>query len=393
MRIQRSGPTRFVRRTTLVAFAVALLCACSGSEEVDHAVELDVVAVEPILAIDFIERITATGELRATNHANIAAEVDGRVTELLVEEGAAVPEGGAILELDPVRRELDLAAARARNAEADANLHNERRDVKRRRELRANDISSKAALDKAETLLRLAESRVAGARADIGIAERALAEATVRAPFSGHLVMRNVSLGEYVKQGTPLVELVSLDPIEVVFNVSEVDSSRVHTGQEVRVAVAPYPGEFFEAVVDSVSPTIDPRSRTLRVKAKLANSEGRLRPGLFARADLGVAQRKGVPVVPDQSVLQRTDGSVVFTLSPDDMRVHRRVIKASGFRDGYVEIADGVAPGELVLTKGHSTLVDGQVVRLPKALIVELPSEVAAKPGEAEEGAAEVTLQ
>lgn len=393
MRIQKSGRTRLVRRTPLVAFAIALLCSCSGSEAVDDAVELDVVAVEPIMAIDFTERITATGELLATNHANIAAEVDGRVTELLVEEGSAVPAGGAILELDPVRRELDLAAARARFAEADANLRNERREVQRRRELRANDISSKAALDKAETLLRLAESRVAGARTDIAIAERALAEATVRAPFSGYLVMRNVSLGEYVQQGTPLVELVSLDPIEVVFHVSEIDSARVHTGQNVRVTVAPYPGEFFEAVVDSVSPTIDPRSRTLRVKAKLANSEGRLRPGLFARADLGVAQRKGVPIVPDQSVLQRTDGSVVFTLSPEDMRVHRRVIKVGGFRDGYVEIAGGVAPGELVLTKGHSTLVDGQVVRLPKAAVVESSPAVAAQPAEAEEGAAEVTIQ
>jgi uncharacterized protein involved in type VI secretion and phage assembly len=82
MRIQRSGRTQFVRRITLVALATALLGACSGSEAVDDAVELDVVAVESIVAIDFTERITATGELLATNHANIAAEVDGRVTEL-----------------------------------------------------------------------------------------------------------------------------------------------------------------------------------------------------------------------------------------------------------------------------------------------------------------------
>jgi membrane fusion protein (multidrug efflux system) len=253
--------------------------------------------------------------------------------------------------------------------------------------------SSKAALDKAETLLRLAESRAAGARAALGISERALAEATVRAPFAGHLVRRNVSLGEYVQQGTPLVELVSLDPIEVVFHVSEVDSSRVHNGQHVRVTVAPYPGESFDAIVDSVSPTIDPRSRTLRVKGKLENAEGRLRPGLFARADLGVAQRKGVPIVPDQSVLQRTDGSVVFTLTPDDMRVHRRVITIGGFGDGHVEISGGVSPGEFVLTKGHSTLVDGQVVRLPKAVLTESSPAVAAKPAIAEEGAAEVTIQ
>ena len=196
-----------------------------------------------------------------------------------------------------------------------------------------------------------------------------------------------------MKQGTPLVEIVSLDPIEVVFNVSEVDSSRVRNGQRVRVTVSPYPGEFFDAVVDAVSPIIDARSRTLRVKAKIPNGEGRLRPGLFARADLGVAERKGVPIVSDQSVLQRTDGSIVFTLSPEDMRVHRRVIKVGGFSEGRVEIASGVAAGELVLTKGHTRLVDGQTVRLPKAVAEAAAPSVASQRAAAEEGAPEVTVQ
>ena len=364
MWVLRSGCTRSVVVSVAALFALGTFGACSADDDAAADLPLPLVAVEPVQAIDFTERITATGELLATNHADIAAEGDGRVTELLIEEGASVEAGGAILELDPLRRELDLAAARARLAEADANLRNERREVKRRRSLRANDISSMSALEKAETLLRLAESRAAGARAELGMAERALAEATVRAPFSGHLVRRKVSLGEYVKQGTPLVEIVSLDPIEVVFNVSEVDSSRVRTGQRVRVTVSPYPGEFF----DAVSPIIDARSRTLRVKAKIPNREGRLRPGLFARADLGVAERKGVPIVSDQSVLQRTDGSIVFTLSPEDMRVHRRVIEVGGFSEGRVEIAGGVAAGELVLTKGHTRLVDGQTVRLPRAV-------------------------
>ena len=393
MWVLRSGCTRSVVVSVAALFALGTFGACSADDDAAADLPLPLVAVEPVQAIDFTERITATGELLATNHADIAAEVDGRVTELLIEEGASVEAGGAILELDPLRRELDLAAARARLAEADANLRNERREVKRRRSLRANDISSMSALEKAETLLRLAESRAAGARAELGMAERALAEATVRAPFSGHLVRRKVSLGEYVKQGTPLVEIVSLDPIEVVFNVSEVDSSRVRTGQRVRVTVSPYPGEFFDAVVDAVSPIIDARSRTLRVKAKIPNREGRLRPGLFARADLGVAERKGVPIVSDQSVLQRTDGSIVFTLSPEDMRVHRRVIEVGGFSEGRVEIAGGVAAGELVLTKGHTRLVDGQTVRLPRAVAEAAAPSVASQATVAEEGGPEVTVQ
>jgi membrane fusion protein (multidrug efflux system) len=313
------------------------------------------------------------------------------VTHLWIEEGAPAAEGDAILELDPVRRQLELEAAKARVSETRAGLHEARREVRRLSELRKNKISSMAALQKAETKVRLAESRHSAALAEFGVAQRALSEATVRAPFSGMLVERKVSLGEYVQLGTPLVELVSLDPIEVVFSVAEVDSSRVHKGQRVMVSVAPYPDEEFEARVDVVSPTIDPNTRTLRVKARLDNSDGRLRPGLFARADLGVSQRIGVPVISDIAVLQRTDGAVVFTLDPTTNRVERRVIEIGGFQEGKIEIAAGLLPGELVLTKGHPSLADGALVRR----LTPQPSapSVAAKPRSHPQEAAEVSVQ
>ena len=90
--------------------------------------------------------------------------------------------------------------------------------------------------------------------------------------------------------------------------MAEVDSSRVQPGQTVDVRVAPFPDEVFQATVTLVSPTIDPATRTLRVKATLANAEGRLRPGLFARADLGVSTRDDVLMIPEEAVLQRADG-------------------------------------------------------------------------------------
>jgi len=369
--------------------AAALGCSESASTTIETAVPLPLVAVEPVVALDFTERILATGELTARNHAEVAAEVDGRVTQLWLEEGAAVASGSAVLELDPVRRQLELEAAKARVAESRAAAHEARREVRRRRELRKNDISSTATLEKAETEMRLAESRLAAARAQFGVAQRALSEATVRAPFSGLIVERRVSLGEYVQLGSPLFELVSLDPLEVVFSVAEVDSGRVRVGQRVGVSVAPFPDEEFEATVDVVSPTIDPRTRTLRVKARIDNSDGRLRPGLFARADLGVAQRVGVPVIPDIAVLQRTDGAVVFTFDPATQRVARRVVEIGGFQEGKIEVATGLRPGELVLTRGHQNLVDGVAVRRFEG---ETPS-VAAQGSASAREAAEVSVQ
>jgi membrane fusion protein (multidrug efflux system) len=135
----------------------------------------------------------------------------------------------------------------------------------------------------------------------------------------------------------------------------------VHVGQEVGVTVTPFPDEVFTAHVDVVSPVIDPTTRTLRVKASLDDSGGRLRPGLFARADLGVNVRGNVAVIPEEAVLQRTDGSVVFELL-DGSRVARRVVEVAAFRKGVAELAGGLAPGALVVTRGHTGLVDGAVV-------------------------------
>jgi membrane fusion protein (multidrug efflux system) len=125
--------------------------------------------------------------------------------------------------------------------------------------------------------------------------------------------------------------------------------------------VAPFPDEVFHAEVSIVSPTIDPMTRTLRVKAKLDNSDARLRPGLFAKVDLGVATRENVMILPEEAILLRVDGPVVFLLS-DDHRVERREVEVGISRDGFVEVVAGLSPGDRIVARGQSRLVDGELV-------------------------------
>ena len=154
---------------------------------------------------------------------------------------------------------------------------------------------------------------------------------------------------------------LGLDPVEVEFHLAEVDSSRVEVGDLVEVRVAPFPDEVFEATVSVIAPTIDVSTRTLRVKALIPNPEGRLRPGLFARADLGVAVRKGVPMVPNEAVLQRADGAVVFVLQGTD-HVRRVNVVTGVHRNHRIEIRKGLEPGLSVVVRGQSDLIDGGVV-------------------------------
>jgi len=340
--------------------------------------KLPLVSAMPVTIEDLEDRVTAVGELVAPQHAEISAEVDGRVTELMLVEGQAVAAGDPLLELDPAKRRLELAAARAHVSEEAASVENVRRQVSRQRELQARNISSQSALDDSETALRLAQAKLAAAKADLGVESRALEEATVRAPFDGMVVRRMVSLGEYVQVGRSLVEIVSLNPIEVEFRVAEIDSSFVRLGQEVAVHVAPYPDRSFGAKVTVISPTIDPNTRTLRVKAVVDNAEGLLRPGLFARADLGLSVHEGVAVVPSSAVLQRVDGSVVFVLDGAD-RATRRVVQLGSFQEGRVEVTNGLRAGDRVLVRGHADLLDGQQVRLylPDDVPDAVPDDVA----------------
>ena len=228
-------------------------------------------------------------------------------------------------------------------------------------DLRSRKVASQTQLDQAETDLKLARSRLLVAQADLGVTERAVRDATVTAPFAGLIARRFVSRGEFVIPGTTLFNLVALDPIEVEFHVTEVDSGRVAVGQSVEVRVAPFPDESFLATVSFVSPTIDTRTRTLRVKARLENPDGRLRPGLFARVDLGVSHREGVPMVLEEAILQRADGAVVFRFGAGN-RVERVVIETGTHREGFVEVVKGLAAGDLVVSRGQARLTDGQIV-------------------------------
>ena len=363
-----------------LAVLVPLALACSSAKD-EATVQAPPVALSEAIAIDIEDRIEATGELVSPSHAMIAAEVGGRITSLYVDDGAPAARGQRVLEIDPERRNLEVKAASAGNTEAKAARVEAQRAADRMRMLFKSNVASQAQLDQAETALELASSRADGAAARLGETQRAQRDAEVSAPFDGMIAQRFVSVGEFVQPGTRLFELVALDPIEVEFRIAEVDSSRVKVGQIVGVRVAPYPDEVFLATVTVVAPTIDPATRTLRVKGTLANPDKRLRPGLFARADLGVARREAILMVPEEAILQRSDGQVVFRFVAGN-RVERRVVKTGVVKDGRVEIVEGVSSGDKIVTRGHTALVDGAAVTVRETDGSALDPDVASqKPG------------
>jgi membrane fusion protein (multidrug efflux system) len=353
--------------------AVLALCIGCSEEEVVESEFLPSVSAALVESVDLHEEIRASGDLEARLHTTIAAEIEGRITEIAVDEGGAVELDQIVLKIDPERRRLELDAARARHAQARAAYLKEKRQTDRVRKLRTENVAAVQQLEEAETALLLARSRVEAERAALGVTERALADASVTAPFTGLIARRDVQLGEFVQPGKPLVELVALDPLEVVFSLTELDTERVRPGQKVDIEVGAFPDRTFEGVVRFIAPTVNPATRTLRIKAEIANTEGLLRPGLFARVNLGVAPRRGVVMVPEEALIQRSEGALLFKIEPDG-RV-KRILVSTGVQDaGRIEVRGDIAPGERVVRRGHGGLADGAMVVVREGA----PSAVAA---------------
>ena len=350
------------RRTPILLAGFVLAYASCGSEPLPPVSGAPPVMVERALAHDVVDQIEATGQLLAQAKANVAAQVGGEVTGIAADEGSAVDLAQLIIEIDPERRQLELDDVRASLAQANAQWKEADRELKRVESLAQRGVAPQARLDQARTQVELARSRLLAAQARAGLAERALADASVAAPFAGLIARRFVNVGEFVSAGQELFSLVALDPIEVEFFLPEVDSSRVAHGQTVEVRVASYPGEVFRGQVSVVSPIIDPDSRTRRAKAVIHNPEGRLLPGTFARIDLGVAERSGVIMIPKEALLLRSDGTVLFRLGPGGDRVERVRVEAGRHRGDLVEVRGSLAAGDWVVVRGQANLVDGSPV-------------------------------
>lgn len=357
-------------RHSLTAALLAVVATqwLAGCGEKAKTVEANAPPVLVALAesLRFEDRIEATGELRAPNAAAVAAQVGGQITKLIRDEGAAAAANDVVIEIDPERRDLEARNARAILAQADAQASEAERDLSRIEMLHKEGVAADAKLDSVRTQLRLARSSRDAAQAQLGMAERGARDSSVRAPFAGLIARRYVSEGEFVQPGQKLFDLVALDPIEVEFTLPERDSSRVVLGQPVAVRVAPFPNDVFQAEVSVIAPTIDPMTRTLRVKARMANTDGKLRPGLFARADLGVAVRENVVMIPEEAVLQRADGAVAYRINAAG-RAERRAVKLGVIHNGRVEVREGLAAGDRVVVRGSDQLVDGSAVSLREA--------------------------
>ncbi len=294
--------------------------------------------------------IGALGTLLADESVAIAPETSGRVAKVLFEDGAAVEKGTPLFQFDTDLAESELAEARARLKLAEANYT-------RNQKLRKTGNVAESAYEEALSARDVA-------RAAVVSSEVRLAKLMIAAPFSGTLGFRSVSEGAYVNAGTALVQLDKVDRLQVSFSVPELQQKAVEEAESVELVADALPGERFTARISALNPVIDVNGRALQARAVLDNPQMKLRPGLLVRVTVKGPEREAV-LIPESAIVQRGDGAVVYVVADNKVRQVR--VSLGKRLEGKVEVREGVAAGDVVVTAGNSRLSDGAEVEVVSA--------------------------
>lgn len=296
--------------------------------------------------------VNAVGALIAEDSVVLRPEIDGRIDKLLFKEGQPVKKGAVLVRLDSAEQRARVAAA-----EADLKLAESR--YRRSDELAAQNFISRQALDEARANLDILRARLRQEQV-------ALDKTVIRAPFDAVVGLRQVSPGAYVDKGDDLVRLDALASLKLEVPVPEVQLPLVRIGQPVTLTVDALPGQSFSGKVHAIDPVVDPVSRNVRVRARIANPKGQLRPGMFARASADLGGRTHAILLPEQVVVPRADGSYVYLAV--DGKAELRKVTLGRREPGRVEIVSGVEAGDTVILDGQIKLRPGvPVVTLEQA--------------------------
>jgi membrane fusion protein (multidrug efflux system) len=295
--------------------------------------------------------IPTVGSLRSNESVTLSPEIAGRIAELHLEEGGSVAAGATIAV-------LDQSVDKAELAQAQAALELSRANFKRAEELLAKNAGTARARDEAVAALRNDEASVALARAR-------LEKTVLTAPFDGVLGLRQVSVGQYMDPGDPIVNLEDIDPLKVDFRVPEIYYAVVEVGQAIEILLDAFPDDSFIGTVYAIDPQIDVNGRAIVIRANVPNADRKLRPGLFARVNLIYESRDNVLFVPEQALVPQGDAQSVFRVI--DGKAVLTPVKIGTRVGATVEIQEGLAEGELVVTAGQIKLQDGVPVMVPEA--------------------------
>ncbi|EKE01470.1 MAG: HlyD family secretion protein [uncultured bacterium] len=294
-----------------------------------------------------VDQLTATGNLIAIPGIVVKPEIAGRITKIYFTSGSKVKSGEPLIEIYP-----DIIKAQL--AQAQAELKAAQLFFNRMKQVHATHTISDADYDKAKSSLEASKGKVAQHQANLD-------QTIVRAPFDGRLGVSLVSLGQYINVGQNIVSLQSLDPIYVDFTIPEVDVSKIVVGQSLNIRSSSYPNEVFIGTVSAIDPLINKNTRSLTVRAAVANKEEKLLPGAFADVTLFIGAQKQIIKIPQTAIVHEQTENYVYKVV--DGKAVKTVV-TTGSQDAQdVVIESGLKIDDVIVTQGQMKIhKDGEPV-------------------------------
>jgi len=334
----------------------------------------EIVTSAPVTADSWETLLTSVGSLDAVQGVTVTAEITGKVVEIAFSAGSRVAAGDLL-----VQQDISAEKAQLRSAESASELA--RIEFTRTKKLLANKVISQSDFDSAQAQLTQASAQADNIRAVI-------AKKTIRAPFAGRLGLRQINLGQVIKEGQAIVTLQSMHPIFVNFLLPQQQLAQIHTGLTVRVSSDALPGKVITCPITAISPEVDAATRNIRVQATLANEEELFRAGMYVNVAVVLPAKEKVLVIPATAVLYAPYSDSVFVIeekkgadgAPAGKTIRQQFVRLGQKRGDFIAVISGLKEGDQIVSTGAFKLRNGQSVKVDNKLATEF--KLAPQPAE-----------
>lgn len=359
---------------TKTLISVILLVFLATEARTSHAQQATPVTVMPIVKIAIAEELTLTGGLIARRISNLSAEVDGIVKQVHVDDGSELAAGAPVVDLDTDIAQINREAAAADLAEAQATLEESIRRHAELQKLKDQNHTSLTSVEAARAQIAIDEAARNQARSNLKRTQTLLGKHKIVAPFSGVVNRKLVEVGQWVETSTSLVEFIDNKLLRLELPVPQYYFQSVHKKTPVQIRFDALPNQFFESTISAIIPISDQSSRTFRVRIDIDNSEGKLAPGMTAKAVLRLGNKIGADslVAPQDALVRKPDGSaLIWIINEVDGVTKAKSVEVElgrSYRDGVEIFNDALPEGTLTVVRGNEILRPGQSVRVASEL-------------------------
>ena len=319
------------------------------------------ISTTAVSSIDLTEEESVMGMIYSRASPSLAAEVSGRVIEILADIGDEVDKGQVLAKIDPEKYTLQFAQSKAEMARLSALLINQELDLKRAEQLFKDSLVSEEMIDRTRAEYNALKEQINAAEAQLNNSKRLIEETEIKAPIKSKVSAKNIDVGDFVQTGVIVFELVDTENLRVALSLPEYQNLKLKKGLSVYLTTPTSIDQLIETTIKDIKPDINANSRSITAIVDFENP-GSWVPGASTQATIILSTVKNALVLPQLSVVRRSNGNVVYLLNENT--VLERSVNTGLEKNGLIQITSGLRKGDIVALDGAGFLTNGSVINI-----------------------------